>query len=172
MKTILKIAFFSGIVLLSLLAVNSSDRESTRIAYRVTKVVDGDTIYITKDSNVLKIRLLGVDTPETVHPAKPVQFYGKEASRFSYNLMMGEQVYIEYDTIQPKLDHYGRTLAFVWRKEGDIELNAELIRQGYGKYEPNYPCKFSDKYIKLQNSAKKRNVGLWNESEQKKWLLK
>ena len=66
--------------------------------FGVAYVVDGDTIaLIIKDGHLVKVRLIGVDTPETVHPTRPVEYYGLEASRFLSNLLKGEQVYVVYD---------------------------------------------------------------------------
>ena len=59
------------------------------------------------------VRLIGVDTPETVHPNKPVKAYGKEASNFTKNLLLGESVYLRYDV--ERIDQYGRLLAYLYR---------------------------------------------------------
>ena len=73
-------------------------------AYPVVRVVDGDTIVISDKGKDVKVRLVGVDTPETVHPTKPVEHYGKEASRFTQNLLKGERVYLVSDPQQRKTD--------------------------------------------------------------------
>ena len=98
-------------------------------ALPVVRVVDGDTIIV---GNGIKVRLIGVDTPETVHPSKPVERYGKEASRFTDNLLKGEKVYLVSDPGGDKIDKYGRTLAHVYRAPDGLFVNAEIIRQGYG----------------------------------------
>jgi micrococcal nuclease len=64
----------------------------------VARIVDGGTFAVTRGGQEVKVRLIGVDTPETVHPSKPVEAYGKEASRFLTNLLQGEKVYLVHDT--------------------------------------------------------------------------
>ena len=67
------------------------------IAYKVVRVIDGDTVKIDYNGKATNVRLIGVDTPETVHPNKPVEAYGKEASNFTKNLLLGESVYLRFD---------------------------------------------------------------------------
>jgi micrococcal nuclease len=74
----------------------------------VVRVVDGDTVVIAPDTTV---RLIGIDTPETVDPRKPVQCFGREASAYAHLLLDGRSVSLEYDPTQGRLDRYGRTLA-------------------------------------------------------------
>ena len=128
----------------------------------VVRVVDGDTIVVgqTSDKQV-KVRLIGVDTPETVHPSKPVQEYGKEASNFATNLLKGEKVYLLYEGEKPALDKYGRTLAYVYRAPDGLFVNAELIRQGYGHAYVVYPFKYLDQFRQLEQFAREVGKGLW-----------
>jgi hypothetical protein len=77
--------------------------------YKVVRVVDGDTVIILIDGKQTRVRLIGVDTPETVHPQKPVEAFGKEASQFTKNLLEGESVYLGYEVGVSKLDKYGRS---------------------------------------------------------------
>src|SRR3972149_5333164 len=65
--------------------------------YFCTRVVDGDTIIVEIESKQEKVRLIGVDTPETVHPSKPVEYFGKEASIFTKNMVEGKRVRLEHD---------------------------------------------------------------------------
>src|SRR4030066_595806 len=81
-----------------------------------TRVIDGDTIVVTIGGQEEKVRLIGVDTPETVHPNKPVEYFGKEASEFTRRMVEGKQVSLEYDW--QRKDKYGRTLAYVYLKDG------------------------------------------------------
>ena len=112
-------------------------------SYRVQRVVDGDTIVL---DNGLKVRLIGADTPETKHPNKPVEYYGKEASAFTKRMCEWKRVRLEYD--REKTDRYGKILAYVLVLEGGTELflNAEIIKQGYGHAYLKYP--FNDEYMK------------------------
>src|SRR3989344_8068933 len=81
--------------------------------YAVSKVIDGDTISIMKDGKAVTLRLIGLDTPETVDPRKPVQCFGKAASDKAKELLAGTNVRLEFDASQGLLDKYGRTLAYV-----------------------------------------------------------
>ena len=100
----------------------------------VTKVTDGDTI---KLSDGTKVRYIGIGTPETKHPKKPVQFFGKEASEANKKLVEGKKVRLEYDV--QKTDKYKRTLAYVYLEDGTF-VNAWLVENGYARvstYPPN-----------------------------------
>src|SRR5688572_18099377 len=94
------------------LTIPAKDFKGTT-ASKVLRVIDGDTIEIEQDGKPVKVRLIGVDTPETVHPSKPVEEYGREASKFTTNLLKGESVFLEFD--KDKADRYGRLLAYVYR---------------------------------------------------------
>ena len=94
-------------------------------AYPVARIVDGDTVVVDVNGTLITVRFVGVDTPETVHPFKPVEFYGKEASQFTKNLLKGEKVYLAYDQLQGKTDKFGRDLAYVYRApEGLIGIKS------------------------------------------------
>jgi micrococcal nuclease len=134
----------------------------------VTRVTDGDTIQVNVSGEKRTVRLLGVDTPETVHPKKPVQFYGKEASNFTKANLTNKTVWLEYD-VAP-LDRYNRHLAYVWlTKPGSDEnsirrgmFNAQLLLQGYGKVmtiQPN--SKHAALFVKFQEEARTKKRGLW-----------
>ena len=75
------------------------------------------------------MRLIGVDTPKTVHPQRPIEYFGREASAFTKSLAEGKRIWLEYD--QQRQDRYGRTLAYVHLEDGWV-LNEEIVRQGYG----------------------------------------
>jgi endonuclease YncB( thermonuclease family) len=86
----------------------------------VTRVIDGDTIEVALDNEIITVRLIGIDTPETVHPTEPVECYGPAASRFTTGALQGRPVRLEFDV--ERIDRYGRTLAYVW-------LGAELFNE-------------------------------------------
>ncbi len=123
--------------------------------YLVTKVIDGDTITIEGGA---VIRYIGIDTPETVHPAKPVQCFGEEASVKNKELLEGKMVRIEKDVSE--LDVYDRFLRYIWID--DIFVNDYLVRQGYA-YASTYPpdVKYSDQFIEAEKEARENNRGLW-----------
>jgi len=129
--------------------------------YRVVRVIDGDTIEL---ENGRMVRLIGIDTPETVHPSKSVEYYGKEAGEFTRKMVEGKRIKLELD-IQ-KQDKYNRLLAYVYLEDGTF-LNAELVKQGYAKvstYPPN--VKYVDLFTKLQVEARENSRGLWKEEVQ------
>lgn len=125
--------------------------------YLCERVVDGDTIII--DNNE-KVRLIGVDTPETVHPNKPVEFFGKEASAFTKRMVEGKKVRLEYDW--EKKDKYGRTLAYVYLDDGTF-LNAEIIKQGYGFAYTKFPFKYLEEFRQYEMEAIENRKGLWEQ---------
>ena len=124
-------------------------------AQRVERVVDGDTIIV---SGVGRVRLIGVDTPESVDPRRPVEFFGKEASAFTRRLVDGQRVRLEYDW--ERTDRYGRTLAYVHLPDGTF-VNAEIIRRGYGHAYTRFPFKYLERFRQLEREARAAGRGLW-----------
>jgi micrococcal nuclease len=102
----------------------------------VTRVVDGDTLHVDVDGADVTVRLLNVDTPETVKPGTPVQCYGPESSDFAKQQLDGQRVVLEYDSVQGRTDRYGRTLAYVWieRADGSLDLfNLASVSGGFAE---------------------------------------
>lgn len=127
----------------------------------VTRVVDGDTVYLGDGS---KLRLIGLDTPETVDPRKPVQCFGREASNRAHALLDGTSVYIEADPTQGTLDKYGRTLAYVWMADGRL-YNELMIASGYAhEYTYDTPYRYRDRFITAEAEARAADRGLWSPS--------
>jgi len=133
--------------------------------YTVTRVVDGDTFWLDDESEKgLKIRLIGVDTPESRNTGNKVKgYYGKEASEYLTSLIGGRKVRLEYDV--DTLDQYGRTLAYVYLEDGTF-VNADLLKNGYAMIMTVPPnVKYVDYFLKLSRKARKREKGLWGDSE-------
>ncbi|GAB3051586.1 thermonuclease family protein [Virgibacillus ainsalahensis] len=127
----------------------------------VNRVVDGDTIEINYNGSVEDVRLLLVDTPETVHPSKPVQPFGLEASNFAKEtLEKGETVYIEFDG--PKRDHYERLLGYIW--DDGKNFNKQLLRKGLARYAYVYdpPYTHQEAFQKAENYARNNQLGIWS----------
>ena len=122
----------------------------------VERVVDGDTIVV---RGVGRVRLIGVDTPETVAPGRPVEFFGREAGAFTKRLLEGRSVRLEYD--RERTDRYGRTLAYVHLADGTF-ANAEIIRRGYGHAYTRFPFRHLDRFRQLEREARSAGRGLWN----------
>lgn len=98
----------------------------------VVRVIDGDTIVVQVNGHAETVRLIGVDTPETKDTRKPVEYFGKEASRFTASLVKGQRVRLEIQTSPTSRDRYGRLVAYVFRVSDNLLVNKEIIRQGYG----------------------------------------
>lgn len=129
--------------------------------FAVTKVVDGDTIKIDRNGNVETIRLIGVNTPETVDPRKEVQCFGKEASDYLSNLLHTSFVRIETDVTQDPEDRYGRMLAYVFTQDG-VMVNKLLIEKGFAfEYTYNVPYQYQSQFKQAEQEARMAGVGMW-----------
>jgi micrococcal nuclease len=128
---------------------------------RVAKVVDGDTVDIDTGGKRVRVRLIGIDSPESVDPRRPVQCFGKEASLHARSALLGEQVTLEYDASQGRTDKYGRTLAYVVRGDG-TNFNERMIADGYAyEYTYRYPYRYQVAFKDAERTARKEGRGLW-----------
>ncbi|MBZ0271362.1 thermonuclease family protein [bacterium] len=156
----------SVVVLLAfvfLASVCLAEESGKTITAKVLHAVDGDTLAIQIDGRTDKVRLIGVDTPETVHPSKPVQYFGKEASAFTHKIVDGKTVRLELDQASAATNHrdkYGRLLAYVFLEDGTL-LNAEIIRQGYGHAYTRFPFAKMEEFRTLEREAREAGRGLW-----------
>jgi len=130
--------------------------------YSVVSVVDGDTIKISMDEKTETFRLIGIDTPETVDPRKPVQCFGIESSNKAKELLSGKKVRIETDPTQGTYDKYNRLLGYVYREDG-LFYNKYMIEQGYAhEYTYNTSYKYQTDFKNAQIVAEKNKLGLWS----------
>ena len=131
--------------------------------------VDGDTIKVILDNKKYTIRMLAVDTPESVHPSKGVEYYGKEASEYTCNLVKNaKKLEIEYDDNSDKIDKYDRLL--VWVFVDSKLLQKELISNGYAKVAYLYgDYKYTKELENVQELVSAKNIGIWNEDEKNKY---
>lgn len=139
---------------------------ANKIVAEVVEAVDGDTVKLkykglTGEETTDSVRLIGIDTPETVHPTKGEQPYGKEASKFTKSLLKpGTKVLVEMDT--DERDQYGRLLGYVYLIDGTF-YNARLVSEGYARtatFPPN--VRWVDLFTHLQTSARNAERGLWS----------
>lgn len=131
--------------------------------YKVVKVVDGDTVSVEINGEKETLRLIGIDTPETVDPRKPVQCFGKEASNKAKELLSYKRIYLEADATQGDRDKYGRMLRYVILEDG-TNFNEFMVREGYAhEYTYNTPYKYQEKFKEMERQAREAKKGLWAE---------
>lgn len=132
--------------------------------YPVKRVVDGDTIIVQIDGEDYRVRMIGVDTPESVHPdAEKNTQEGLDASAWTKDLLTGQSVYLEYDV--DRWDDYDRLLAYVYLSDGTTMVNKLLLENGMARtmtIQPN--SKYADSFAKIQSEARKKGVGFWAEN--------
>ena len=139
----------------------ASSLKDSGIYYPVVKVVDGGTIAVEMNGKSETIRLIGLDTPETVDPRKPVQCFGEEASKKAKEILTGKRVRLEMDASQGKLDKYGRLLAYIFLEDGTF-FNQLMISEGYGhEYTYNLPYKYQKEFKEAEKTAREEKKGLW-----------
>lgn len=129
----------------------------------VLDVVDGDTIVVEVDGRDERVRLIGIDTPETKHPTRPVECYGPEASEFTASLLpTGTAILLERDLVGR--DDYGRLLGYVHVPATGIFVNREIVRRGYARpltIEPNIT--YVQEFAADARAAERDDVGIWAE---------
>ena len=157
-----------GVSLALSVLLTSCSKDSAELSgpYPVIKVTDGDTIQVLVNEEKVKVRIIGIDTPEIVSTTKPVQCYGPESSAFADDVLSGTSVYLEYDESQGVLDRYGRTLAHVWTEHKKLYA-ADAILLGYGiekTYGDEY--KYREMFIDNQSEAREQLAGLWGSCKQ------
>ena len=126
----------------------------------VERVIDGDTIIVTISGTSERVRLLGINTPETVDPRRAVQCFGTQASDKAKELLTGSEVSLELDPSQGLYDKYGRLLAYVRTK--DLFFNEYMVQAGYAyEYTYNTPYKYQSDFKRDQATAQAEEKGLW-----------
>ncbi len=133
-----------------------------RPAAAVVKVIDGDTVDVRVGDQVVRVRLIGIDTPETVDPRTPVQCFGREASAKAHELLDGQTVTLAADPSQDDRDRYDRLLRYVWLADGRL-FNQEMVAQGYAfEYTYDRPYKYRDAFKQAERDAREAQRGLWS----------
>jgi micrococcal nuclease len=125
-------------------------------------VVDGDTAKVDVDGRTVTLRLIGIDTPETKDPRKPVQCFGKQASAEAETLLADRRVWIEYDSSQDHRDVYGRDLVYVWLDSHRM-FNQVMVAEGYAhEYTYDRPYRYRQQFLAAQSEARAGGLGLWS----------
>lgn len=129
--------------------------------HQVRRVVDGDTLLLESGA---RVRLQGIDTPETVRENAPIEPWGPEASAFTKRFIADADGLVRLTFSLERKDRHGRFLAFVWN--GDVLLNEELVRAGlaHARMDYRYSTTMKKRLARAQNEAKAAKCGLWSES--------
>lgn len=139
----------------------SSIEPSEEQFYDVVKVVDGDTIDVKINGKVQRIRLIGINTPESVDPRKPVECFGKEASNKAKEILQSKRVKLEADMSQDDQDKYHRLLRYVFLEDG-TNFNRLMISEGYAfEYTYYLPYKYQTEFKQAEKEAREAKKGLW-----------
>lgn len=129
--------------------------------YDVVKVDDGDTIVVDMNGSEEIVRFIGVDTPETQDPRKPVQCYGHEASTYTKNLLSGKSVRLQADPLDTNRDRYNRLLRYVYLPDGTL-LEEKLITEGYALAYTAFPFEKASEFEGYEQTAHAAGKGLWS----------
>jgi len=134
---------------------------SSQETFSVVSVTDGDTLKVNINGAVETIRVIGINTPETVHPSKPVECFGREASAKAKELLTGTKVIISYDQSQGTRDKYDRLLAYITLADGR-DFGETMLKEGFGyEYTYNIPYEKQSSYKAAQTYAQTSEIGLW-----------
>jgi micrococcal nuclease len=166
-QTFVSLSLFFAFLLLLTACTNSTpetveEDKGNTLSATVIRVIDGDTVKIKLENGKEEtVRLLLIDTPESVHPSKPVQPFGKEASQFLKNsLPEGSQIEVELGINER--DTYGRLLAYVYH-EGEM-VNKQALQKGLARvayvFAPN--TKYIDEFRNVQEQAQQQALGIWS----------
>jgi micrococcal nuclease len=124
--------------------------------YQVIRIIGGDTIVVDVNNQEIKIRLAGI---------KPAEKYSRELAMFTKNLLRGEEVYVIDDPNQNEPDKYGYMSKYVYRAPDGLFVNAEIIRQGYGRADTVISFKYATEFAQLEKFARERSKGLWDTAQ-------
>jgi micrococcal nuclease len=158
-----KLAIFDGYLPLVITDTGTNSvHEDNMNRVLVSRVVDGDTLKIKIGDKEDTIRLIGINTPESVDPRKVVECFGKEASLKMKELAEDKVVLIVKDPTQSERDKYGRLLAYVYLTDGTL-INQKMIDYGYAfEYTYNIPYEFQTEFKESEKNAREKGLGLWN----------
>lgn len=131
--------------------------------YKVVKVIDGDTVDVLINGKTERLRLIGINTPETLDPRKPVECFGVEASNKAKELLTDKYVFLESDPSQGERDKYERLLRYVFLENGE-SFNLKMIKEGFAhEYTYDLPYKYQKEYKEAEKNARENTLGLWGD---------
>lgn len=143
--------------------LSKNNEETEKVEVKYNEGVDGDTAKFDMNGEIIKVRFLAVDTPESVHPTKEVQAYGIEASNFTKEkLKNAKTIELEFDNNSDKTDKYGRYLAWIWI-DGEL-LQDLLVKEGLAKMAYLYAdYKYTGILQESEKTAKESKIGIWKD---------
>jgi micrococcal nuclease len=127
----------------------------------VERVVDGDTVVVRLDGQSVKVRLIGVDAPESVDPRKPVERFARESAAFLRQLVEGKAVRLAYEPAGARIDPFRRTLAYLYREPDGLFINREIVAKGFGHAYTKYPFQYLEDFRAAEREAREKGLGLW-----------
>ena len=133
--------------------------------YRVSRVIDGDTIEVEIDGEYDTVRFLGIDTPELDTPYTKEECYGPEASAYLKELLKNQYVYLKPDKQNDDRDKYDRLLRYVFLQDGTF-IEEELLKNGYAYNYDYFPFEFMEQFNSWEQEAREKGLGLWGECEE------
>lgn len=128
--------------------------------YAVVQVFDGDTIEVLVGDKKEKVRIIGVDTPETGGNGTDIECYGAEATAFTRSLLEGRRVSLASDPVNSSRDRYDRLLRYVVRDDG-LDVNYEILRRGYSPEYSVFPLSRQAEFAQAAQQAEQEGLGLW-----------
>ncbi len=147
---------------------NNYEQQAAKVAanipsgsYRVVDFADGDTISVDMNGKTERIRMIGVDTPETHDPRKAVECFGQAAAPYTKQLIGSGSVRLEADSLSTNRDRYDRLLRYVYTGDNKL-VEAELIRNGYAFAYVSFPFSKLDEFRAYEKEAREANRGLWS----------
>ncbi len=146
---------------------DSVEQQEEAVLFPVARIVDGDTIWVRINGEDEKIRLLGIDTPETEKDFTPVECYADQAEDYLTELLASKQVALLTSKIGDQVDQYDRLLRYVFADGKDV--GAELVAQGYAFAFRRYPHDRMVYYVQLETEAKQNKKGMWNPENCSYW---
>lgn len=130
--------------------------------FPVVRVVDGDTLIVARPESETRVRVIGIDTPESVAPDQPVECFGPEASQRAEQLLAGTAVRLAGDPTQDRVDRYGRELDYVWLPDGRL-FNHVMLAEGYAtELTFDAPYAYQADFRAAQSAATAAGAGLWS----------
>jgi micrococcal nuclease len=144
-------------------AQNISTSPNNEDLYTVVRVIDGDTLDIAFHNHIKRIRIIGIDTPETVKHNHPIECYGKEATLQAEKMLLYQKIKLQKDTKGDDIDIYNRLLRHVILKNGE-NFGAFMVQNGYAKAYKKFEYETKKEFLDYEKDAQKNKKGMWEEN--------